>query len=74
MFYRAAYEFLVEDDDGEKFPPIWTPTNSISKAAALEILFPRKVEDVGYKPEQLPPPQVGNLMRDRYFRLIFVST
>lgn len=53
-----AYEFIVENENGEKIPPMWTPINNLSKAAAIEILFPRKVESIGYVPEQLPPPQV----------------
>ena len=56
--FRVAYEFIVEHETGVKLPPMWTPTNCISKAAAIEMLFPNKVESVGYIPDELPPPQV----------------
>ncbi len=56
--FRVAYEFIVQNENGEKIPPMWTPTNPISKAAAIEIFFPRKVEAIGYVPEVLPPQQV----------------
>lgn len=39
--------------------PMWTPTNQLSKAAAIEVLFPRKIEAICYIPEELPPLQVN---------------
>lgn len=57
-YFRVAYEFIVTHETGIKLPPMWTPTNSVSKAAAIEVLFPRKVESLGYVAEKLPPPQV----------------
>ncbi|KAL6972491.1 thioredoxin domain-containing protein 6 [Sarracenia purpurea var. burkii] len=53
-----AFEFIVENDKGEKIPPMWTPISVLSKAAAIEVLFPRKVESIGYLPDGLPPPQL----------------
>ncbi|XP_065222803.1 uncharacterized protein LOC135847269 isoform X3 [Planococcus citri] len=54
----VAFEFIVENDKGEKIPPMWTPISVLSKAAAIEVLFPRKVESIGYAPDSLPPPQL----------------
>lgn len=53
--------------------PMWTPTNQISKAAAIEVLFPRKIEAIGYVPEELPPSQV-NIQNNSYFRYLFIVT
>ena len=61
--FRVAYEFIIEDEAGEKLPPMWTPVTTFSKAAAVEVLFPRKVESIGYVPEKLPPPQVMKFIR-----------
>ena len=59
--YRVAFEFIVQNENGEKIPPMWTPISVLSKAAAIEVLFPRKVESIGYLPDSLPPPQVCNI-------------
>jgi len=66
-YSRVAYEFIIEDETGEKLPPMWTPVNTLSKAAAIEVLFPRKVESIGYVPEKLPPPQVKLNLNSSFF-------
>lgn len=57
--FRVAYEFIVYNENGDKMIPMWTATNQLSKAAAIEVLFPRKIEAICYVPEELPPPQVS---------------
>lgn len=62
----------MEDENGEKLAPMWTPVHPLSKAAAIEVLFPRKVEAIGYVPEELPPSQVNLSFLSRYLLIIIV--
>lgn len=39
--------FEVELESGIKIPPCWTPVDYISKAAAMQVLFPHKVSLIG---------------------------
>lgn len=51
-----AYE--VELESGLKIPPCWTPCDFIAKCAAMQVLFPHKVQALGVIEEPMPPPSV----------------
>ncbi|KAF6203137.1 hypothetical protein GE061_003553 [Apolygus lucorum] len=48
--------YEVELESGTKIPPCWTPVDFISKAAAMQILFPQKVRVLDVIEEPMPPP------------------
>lgn len=60
FFYRLAAENIVVNEFGEKTPSLYTPTNPLSKAAALAILFRKFCVNNGYVAPQPPLPQVIN--------------
>lgn len=50
---------MVVDDCGEKIPSLYTPTNPLSKASALTVLFKKFCANNGYVVPQPPLPQVN---------------
>lgn len=52
-----AAEHMIVNDFGEKTPSMYTPTNPLSKASALAILFQTFCAINGYESPMPPPPQ-----------------
>jgi len=51
------------DENGEKLPSLYTPTNPLSKASALTVLFKKFCANNGYIAPQPPSPQVSSKPR-----------
>ncbi|XP_024215994.1 uncharacterized protein [Halyomorpha halys] len=49
-------EYMFTTQNGEKVPPLWTPKEHLSKAAAMDVCFPYVINEVGIKIESLPQP------------------
>lgn len=52
---------MVVDDHGGKIPSLYTPTNPLSKASALTVLFKKFCANNGYIAPQPSLPQVSLL-------------